>query len=313
MAKRREPSREGQSARKGTVQAMLSLNRGISALCKGSGDAFAARLPEVLGAFAQLAAAKRSYDFKFLSSDAFSRLIKDAAIDNRQRNKLYFSHLLRTVEAYEIVTVWRAEELTRGCINCLNAGLVIPAAVNARSLIELAARYLLAANHMEHYVKDVPWEKFDDGPIIPRVGSETQNEYLENYIERLLWGSRLKERLKMFPEIEERNILSQLDKFDKALNKQGAGWSIRENYYEFLCEIAHPNYIGNARYAINSSTAGEWQIYKMSAGAQQGNYDLIAVKTSGALSVSLECVMNGFGIFQQAVAYVAPRVGRLLP
>jgi hypothetical protein len=116
-----------------------------------------------------------------------------------------------------------------------------------------------------------------------------------------------------FPEIEERNILSQLDKFDKALDKQGAGWSIRENYYEFLCEIAHPNYIGNARYATNLCVAGEWQIYKMSAEAQESDYDLIAVKACGALSVSLECVMNGLGIFQQAIAYVAPRVGPLLP
>ena len=158
-----------------------------------------------------------------------------------------------------------------------------------------------------------PWDKFDDGAIIPHVGSEAQNEYLKNYIERLLWGSRLKQRVVSFPRIEERNILSQLDKFDKALNKPGAGWSIRENYYEFLCEIAHPNYIGNARYATNSSPAGSGKSTRCLRRPKRATIDLIAVKSSGALSVSLECVMNGFGIFQQAVAYVAPRMGRLLP
>jgi len=231
-----------------------------------------------------------------------------------QINRLFFSHMLRTLEAYEIVTVWRAEELARNCVNSLNTELTIPAAVSARSLVELALRYLLAARNTRHYLGQVPWDQFQTGAIVPKIPiDDKRDEPLEDYIERLLWGSRLRDRVKMFPGLEEQTILKQIDAFDKIAKTVGQPYSVRNDYYEFLCEIAHPNYVGNGRYVEKKSPNGDWEVYSMSAHARGGDYTYITVKTCGALSISLECATNGFAIFQETKKNIISHIGSILP
>jgi hypothetical protein len=279
MAKRRKTPLKPVAGPSTQVHSLISLNRDMEEICQNGGDAFASRLPSALAKFAQIAVTKRSYEFKLLPAKAFIRISESifrdsrvTSIDYNRINNLFFSHLLRTVEAYEIVTLWRAEVLARGCVNCLNAGLAIPAAISSRSLVELAERYLMAANDVDHYSKQVSWAQFGTHVITPKIPiDDKRDEALENYIERLFWGSRLEERVNSFPGIEERNTLSYIDKLDKISKKRTYGWSIRKDYYDFLCEVAHPNYVGNARYAEKKSLEGDWEIYSMSAQAQKGD------------------------------------------
>jgi hypothetical protein len=301
-----------------TVQSLLSISREIEDedICKRGSDAFAARLHETLRDFSPSVGVMPSYEYRVMKNEAFTELPKTLIKEEskpkekalRHVNQLFFREILRPMEAYEFVTIWRAQELARGCVNCLNADLVIPAAVIARSLVELGVRYLLAAKKINNYFKNIPWEKFETGLIRPWITYGKKEEDLEHYIIRLLWGTRLKERLKSTPVLDEKTILDQIDEFDRLAKKLKEPYSLRTDYYEFLCEISHPNYVGNFRYAEQMKVNEEWITYGLSSKARKADYEFIVVKTCGALSLALECVSNGYSIFQETAGIVGPHL-----
>ena len=66
---------------------------------------------------------------------------------------------------------------------------------------------------------------------------------LEKTLLRLIHGTRIEGHP---PELQQKNFLSNTDVISKRHESQ---WLRR--LYDFLCEIAHPNVIGNARYWSN--------------------------------------------------------------
>src|SRR5262245_26092469 len=68
-------------------------------------------------------------------------------------------------------------------------------------------------------------------------------EPLEAYVERLIHATRLKEAIKKSEWMQATNIQTIIERLDKRLTRQNAGYSVM-SHYEKLCEVAHPNVLG---------------------------------------------------------------------
>jgi hypothetical protein len=81
---------------------------------------------------------------------------------------------------------------------------------------------------------------------------------LESYVERLMGGTKPKDIPAINPDMEQRNILTIIDKADKAFVKQGQGYLVKP-HYEVLYEVAHPNVVGYQRFLkLANQIAGGW-------------------------------------------------------
>ena len=109
-------------------------------------------------------------------------------------------------------------------------GEVVTPAILARSLLELTSTYLFNANTIEKFFSAI---QVLQGSVV------TSSEFEERVL-KMIWGTRLGEPE---PYLKQTNILTTIQKLAK--NPKAAELLPK---YEFLCEVAHPNVIGNSRY-----------------------------------------------------------------
>jgi len=121
-------------------------------------------------------------------------------------------------------------ELLNPAIRGLNVGELLAPAVLARSLLELASAFLVHANTIEATLGKI---SFPRNTIV--VSAE-----VEEYVLKMIWGTRLGEPEKTY---KQTNALTFIQKLSKNENVKDLLPT-----YEYLCEIAHPNVIGNVRF-----------------------------------------------------------------
>src|SRR5207249_4251721 len=112
----------------------------------------------------------------------------------------------------------------------LNVREAISPAVLARSALELACCYLDNARNL-----NATLEKLQFPP-----NSVVMVEGIEEMIIRMIWGTR---RGDPPSHLQQTNVLTSI----KRLAKNPLGKHILP-LYEYLCEIAHPNVLGNTRF-----------------------------------------------------------------
>jgi hypothetical protein len=179
--------------------------------------------------------------------------MRSAAICNkpgmsvRMLNRTLLSHFIRVIEAFQMVSLWRSRDLVASCVVSLNEERLISAATLARSLIELAVTCGDAGSSLSAAFKALPWSAIGDAPFAAVVvpGENGKEISLEMFIERLMAGTRLNERLVKTPNMSQRNIMTIIQKLDKKLLKQYE-YQVMP-HYELLCELALPNTIGFQR------------------------------------------------------------------
>lgn len=88
------------------------------------------------------------YRWTFSDIDSIAKQ-SGSATSLRDLNRIFWTDQARNIEAYTVMTWWRANELVRSSLNGLNAREVIVPAVAARSLLELSTVFLLNANTLE--------------------------------------------------------------------------------------------------------------------------------------------------------------------
>lgn len=145
-------------------------------------------------------------------------------------NSVYWQDQMRNVEAYSMMSFWRGIELVKSAIRCLNVKEVISPAVLTRSAIEVACSYLTNANTL-----DKTFEELQFPPNTVVVSQE-----IEELIVKMIWATRMGDSA---PYLKQTNILTIIQK----LAKNPKAKDILP-LYEYLCEIAHPNVIGNTRF-----------------------------------------------------------------
>jgi hypothetical protein len=161
--------------------------------------------------------------------EAFKKKVTEQS-GSRNMNQLYWTDQARILEAYGHITVWRTSDLLKSSIRALNAGDILGPSVIARALLELSSSFLSLSTQISKTFRDAEFPK----------DTVVACEELEERLLKSIWGSRLKQT----PEhLKQTNVLTTIEKLSKLLPKEELF-----SKYEFLCEVAHPNVVGNLRF-----------------------------------------------------------------
>lgn len=253
------------------------------------------------------------YGWKYLSDEAFSSFYLRQGVDAYTLNRAVLSHLIRLMEAFEITSIWRAWELLDPLLASLNNEQLNAAATLSRSLMELTVAYGDAANFLRINFHGYPWEKAHTEFIgLDQRDNGGRRVGLESYIERLMHGTRIK-ALQGSSDMEQKNILSLIDKLDKQFAKQNHGYAVKP-HYEFLCELAHPNTIGYQRFLTSVRNIGNgWTERMMEAKSMSEWYIHVSRECLWSVSFSTGSLNGLFGEFQSLKKNLVTRLGRILP
>ncbi|MCC7341052.1 MAG: hypothetical protein IT170_08200 [Bryobacterales bacterium] len=266
--------------------------RWISDFCANSTNPFVRDSAEALRIFfACDAAAPSSYKWVFSSDESFARQLQERK-DIKAKNALYWEDFARNCEAYSVMTGWRAAELLRSSVRAINQKELVSSAVLARSLLELSSSYLLNANLIAKTLEGI---SFSEGSIV------TSHD-LEKLIVKAIWGSRLDST----PEhLKQRNCLTPIQK----LTKNPDAKELLPTY-EYLCELAHPNVLGNARFWSHmeevSTLGAETRVITRFSESDAAAETI--EKTVWSIAWSAAVVRNGIYILQPAIANLMARV-----
>ena len=198
-----------------------------------SDDGIVKRLPGLLGEFRMIRQRiPDEYRWRLITDEAFA---KHAFTDGDHLNQVYWYHIARQIEAFGVLAVLRTNEMLTAATTLLNDKHVLAPAVLARSLLEIAVTYLVDGNYIEHNVKKMLSQiKGDDSqPIVTCPG-------LEQRLTQMVHGRRIGDRPK---ELQKKNVLTHIQWLSR--NPKCVELSVR---YAYLCEIAHPNVVGFARF-----------------------------------------------------------------
>jgi hypothetical protein len=291
----------------------FQLNDKMSSIVSASPDPIVRDLLKVLEAFEYAEAIGSRFVWKYLPDDAFNEICNKPDMNVRMLNRTPFSHLVRIIEAFEMVSIWRSRDLVGSCVVSLNEKRLISAATLARSLIELTVTYGDAANFLQAAFRAFLWSELGNALIQPMVTDENGKEInLEIFIERLMSGTRMSQQLDKAPHMSQRNIMTVLQKLDKKLLKEH-GYQIKP-HYDFLCELAHPNTIGFQRYISSVAIQdNKWENRVMEEESESLMSFRISHECLWALSFGTGSMSGVFGVFQELKQNVLKNIGRPLP
>jgi hypothetical protein len=169
------------------------------------------------------------YGWRYSDVDSIKKQIGSVS-SHEEINRIFWQDQARNVEAYSTMSFWRGIELVKTAIRSLNNREVISPAVLARSALELACYYLDNSRNL-----DTTLDKLEFPP-----NTRVMVEGIEEMIVKMIWGTRLGDPE---PHLQQTNVLTSI----KRLAKNPRAKDILP-LYEYLCEIAHPNVIGNTRF-----------------------------------------------------------------
>lgn len=246
------------------------------------------------------------YGWRMISPEAFDAQIasviarvsetNDAVKAIEDIKRLYWHDMARNIEVYGVTVLWRATELIRSSIRSLNARDVLAPAVLSRCLLELATTVIVNSNTVWKTVEELPSDV---------QGALIANPELEQFVVRMIWGTRLGKPPK---HLEQEGVGKSIGLLSKHPNA-----SELKPTYDYLCEVAHPNVIGNARFWAKVEARNEdgSETLSVEPAAESLTTREIREKTLWALGWSAACVRNGFEISQNTVSQILKRWPKL--
>ncbi|WP_305406664.1 hypothetical protein [Photobacterium leiognathi] len=225
------------------------------------------------------------YRWLFSSKDSLEQQVKVITDgDSKKVNYIYWNDQASNIEAYCYMTFWRGVELIKSCVNGLNARDTIAPAIAARSLLELSTVFLLNANTLEKTFSKVT---FPDKTVV----CSTE---VEELVVKMIWGTRYDNPE---PHLQQTNIMTSLKKLAKNPNAKEL-----MPKYEFLCDIAHPSFIGNTSYwshveGVTTDNREKRVISRLTS--RNFNADILD-NTIWSLAWSSVCIKNSFEMLMKA-------------
>ncbi len=131
-----------------------------------------------------------------------------------------------------MLAILRTNEILTAATTLLNDKHALAPAVLARSLLEIAAAYLVDGNCIDYSVKEILSKIKDDHIFACRD--------LEQRLARMAHGRRIGAPPE---ELRKINATTHIDRLSRQPHCKG----LKERY-AYLCEIAHPNVVGFARF-----------------------------------------------------------------
>ena len=234
----------------------------------------------------------KEYGWRKYSTDSFGELLKQCKTTD-EGNSVYWKDISRTIETYSVTLCFRSNEVLRSAIRSLNNKEIVPAAILTRSLLELASTMLENSNILWQTIKQIPKDK---------TNTIIASEDVAKLLSRMIWGTRLGNDI---PEhLKQKNILTTLQSLSKNENAK----ELLEKY-EFLCEIAHPNYLGNVRFwgdDVISNDDGSFTVKIKKKGDSTLKPEIVENIIWG-IGWSAECVRNSFLILRHTTKILNDR------
>lgn len=271
-----------------TVYDIDSFNGWVTKIIKSSEHPFVRSAQEMINYFFDLERQfPDKYGWRYYDVESFKEQVKQNSHASSSLNNTYWRDVTRTLEAYGVITYFRTNEVLRTAIRSLNNQEIVPAAILTRSLLELASTMIENSNIFLATIN-----KLTGQPNAVVIVSEE----LEKLLLRIVWGTRLGDDI---PEhLKQKNILTTLQKLSKNPNTHEL-----IGKYEFLCELAHPNWLGNARFCSeesNTNSDGSITVSIHKRGYSTLRLDIIENIVWG-LGWSAACVRNGYHNLQETI------------
>ncbi len=233
----------------------------------------------------------QKYGWRFSDVDSFKKQI-DKCKTPSECNKVFWVDQARNIEAYSMTTFYRGVELLKPAIRSLSVKEIITVGVLARSLLELSCVYIVNANILEKTFSDL---KFPENTIV-------NSKEIETMIVKMIWGTRLND-----PDehLKQKNVLSYIQKVSRYPN----GDEVMPTY-EYLCEIAHPSFIGNTRFwsHVEKTYPDGSQQRVVCRHSEKETVHQILDKTIWTLAWSATVLRNSFHLTQSALAKLLSKV-----
>jgi hypothetical protein len=147
-----------------------------------------------------------------------------------QVSRLYWRHIGEQIQVLPVLVVHRAAEIAGTAITDMNGRGVLCPAILARSMLEIAATFAVEGSR----IINITQEAIKLAPQGRVVSTD-----LESMLTRLVFGRRSDDPPK---HLMQTNALTHL----KTLT--GLGHEEVMPAYEYLCEVAHPNWCGYERF-----------------------------------------------------------------
>ncbi len=205
-------------------------------------------------------------------------------------NRLYWRDTASTIKAYTLSSTWRILDLLAQACALLNCDGVLGPAILARSLIELTTVFVQTGGAVREIVTSAA-TIWSDKVIA--------SEDLEGLLGKALHGTRT------VPEgdfYRQTNVVTHIQKLSRI-----AGFEDVPKYYERLCEVAHPNALGNARFWSDGGVPQSDGAVLWSGGPGVVNTAVNQIQddTLWALAWSGANALAGFGILDEQVRTIA--------
>lgn len=232
------------------------------------------------------------YGWRVTTPRSLKQELRKAQSSADSMNAVYWTDVFRSVEAYGVLSVWRGTELLRAAVPLLNDHQVLAPAVISRALLELSVSFLMTAND----IVDIASKAMKT----PSGGLAASTE-LEEIVLSAIYGSRRPGTPK---HLKAQSIIKYID-----FLTQAPGASELKPVYEYLCDIAHPNTLGNARFAavvIKKHGDGS-ETLRLERRAEAGHSHEIRTKTLWAVGWAAYTIRSGFQMNQSATKSVLSR------
>jgi hypothetical protein len=234
------------------------------------------------------------YGWRFTSAEVFAGQTEQLIPGGPAAlNVHYWSDICRNLEAYSVMVCWRGAELLRSGVRLLNVKDSLAAAIVCRSLLELSSSYLMNVNSVEKVIEQLPADM---------TSACFTSQDLEENVLKYIWGTRLPGEEDIY---KQTNILTVLQKLTRA--PQADQLLPR---YERLCEVAHPNVIGNMRFWSDEAQvlADGSEMRTLLRHQETGTFRRIVEDSLWAIGWSAGCFRNGSAMLHNSLSPLARKL-----
>jgi hypothetical protein len=156
------------------------------------------------------------------------------AKDSRELNLILWENVARNIEAFQVTYSLKGIELLKSAVRSLNLREYVPSAVLARASVEHA---VFATDKSTYVLKNIRLLQFCRKSV-------THSPAFEEEIVKMTWGTRLENgEFQGLPR--QSNCLNAIDRISKSPHTEHKQLG---EQYAFLCDLTHPNLVGNARF-----------------------------------------------------------------
>lgn len=214
--------------------------------------------------------------------------------DFKKVNRLYWEDLYESINATRNIFIKRSKPLVASSVALVNQDDLISSAAVARSLLELS---IWALQHSATLMNTLRGYKAEADPNIHLMEATG----LQELVAKLIWGTRLKDRVKRNKQLAQMHII---DEFKKVAARDKDKFI--EQTYDFLCELCHPNAVGNwvfadADGAIDSNFRIDIPIQLLQIGSERQN---ALHHICGAIGWSAIAMSNSNFQFDRALIWI---------